>query len=265
MSSKFFSVGARDFAPVAVTQHVTVRNQILAGLPREKYRQLFSNLRLVRLKENKVLCEPEDDFRHAYFINSGVASLLSIIRDGDSIEVGSVGHEGVIGIPIALREAKAPYRVVVQVSGEALSVGADILRQEFDREGELRDRLLRYAHAFSTHMSQLGVCNYFHTLDKRLCRLLLTTSDRAQSGSFHLTHEFLSQVLGTCRTGVTMAAIRLQRSGLIDYHRGQLRILNRAGVEANACDCYQVTKEVFARLRCPGFEAAEENGDCRAS
>jgi CRP-like cAMP-binding protein len=159
MSSKFFSATARGYAPVAVTQCATVRNQIPAGLPREKYRQLFSGVRLVRLNENKILFEPEDDCRHAYFINSGVASLLSLIEDGDSIEVGSVGNEGVVGISIALREAKAPYRVVVQLPGEALMVSADILRHEFDREGELKDRLLRYTHAFSTYMSQLGVCN----------------------------------------------------------------------------------------------------------
>lgn len=265
MSSKFFFANARDSVPVAVTQCVQVRNRILAGLPREKYRQLFSNLSLVRLNENKVLCEPEDDFRHAYFINSGVASLLSIIKDGDSIEVGNVGDEGVVGISIALREAKTPYRVIVQVPGEALTVSADILRQEFDREGELRDRVLRYMHAFSTYMSRLGVCNYFHTLDKRLCRLLLTTGDRVQSDSFHLTHEFLSQVLGTGRTGVTMAAIRLQRLGLISYHRGQLTILNRAGIEATTCECYQVTKEVFAHLHWHNFGATRNNSSYRAS
>jgi CRP-like cAMP-binding protein len=264
MSSKFFAANARDSVPVAITQCVTVRNQILVGLPHEKYRQLFSNLKLVRLNENKVLCEAENHFRHAYFINSGMASLISIVEDGDSIEVGNVGNEGMVGISIAQREAKAPYRVIVQAPGEALTVSADILRREFDREGELRDRMLRYMHAFSTYMSQLGVCNYFHTLDKRICRLLLTTSDRVQSDSFHLTHEFLSHVLGTSRTGVTMAAMKLQRAGLIDYHRGQLTILDRPGIEAIVCDCYQVAKEVFDHLHCHNFAAADDGRIYRA-
>ncbi|HEX8145569.1 MAG TPA: Crp/Fnr family transcriptional regulator [Pyrinomonadaceae bacterium] len=260
MNSKNFPANPKGFAPASVTKFVAIKNQILAGLPREKYHQLFSHLRLVKLSENTVLCEPEDNFQHAYFINSGVVSLLSIIKDGDSIEVGSVGNEGMVGISIALREPKAPYRVVVEVPGEALAVSTDILRHEFDKEGELKDHLLRYTHAYSTYLSQLGVCNYFHTLDKRLCRLLLTTSDRAQTDSFHLTHEFLSQVLGTGRTAVTMAAIRLQRSGLIGYRRGRLSILNRAGIEAASCDCYQSTKEVFDRLRADNFEAKASHG-----
>lgn len=259
MNSKDFPAHPRGSASASIAQSVTIKNQILARLPREKYRQLFSNLRLMKLSENKVLCEPEDNFRHAYFINSGVVSLLSIIKDGNSIEVGSVGSEGMVGISIALRENRAPYRVIVEVPGEALAVSADILRHEFDKEGELRDHLLRYTHAYSTYLSQLGVCNYFHSLDKRLCRLLLTTSDRAQTDSFHLTHEFLSQVLGAGRTGVTMAAIRLQRSGLIAYRRGRLSILNRAGTEAAACDCYEITKEVFDRLCPTNFEANTGN------
>ena len=146
-----------------------------------------------------------------------------------------------------LRQATTPYQIVVQVPGEALAVSADVLVQEFSKEGELKDRLLSYTHALATYMSQLGVCNHFHTLDKRLCRWLLISSFQVQSQSFNLTHESLSQVLGTGRTGITMAANKLQKDGLIHYHRGEITILDRAGMEAISCDCYQLSKEVLEK------------------
>lgn len=236
---------------VAFTFRAAIRNQILAGLPRDKYRHLFSNLRPISLTTQEVLYNMEDHFRCVYFINDGLASLLSLIGEGDSIEVANVGNEGMVGIPIILREVKTPYQIIVQIPGDALIVNADVLRREFDKEGELRDRLLHYTYALSTYMCQLGVCNHFHTLEQRLSRLLLTIGDRVQSRSFQLTHEFLSQALGAGRTGVTMAAIRLQRSGLIRYHRGKIAVLNRAGMEAAACECYQITRDVFENFRGP--------------
>lgn len=231
--------------PSVLTQTAAFRNQILAGLPRDKYAGLFSNLRPVSLNVQEVLYGAEDEIRSAYFLNSGMASLMSISPEGNSIEVGNVGNEGMVGIPVLLRHVKTPHQVVVQVPGEALVINTDILTQEFEKEGELKNRLLRYTHALATYMSQLGVCNHFHTVDKRLCRWLLISSLQVQSRSFHLTHESLSQVLGTGRTGVTMAANKLQRSGLIQYRRGQITILDHAGMEALCCDCYRVTKEVF--------------------
>lgn len=232
--------------PIALTQMAAFRNQILAGLPREKYSSLFSNLRRVSLNAHNILYHVEDDIRCAYFIDTGIASLMSISTEGNSsIEVGNVGREGMIGMPVLLRQAKTPYEVVMQLPGDALAVSAEILKQEFEREGELKNRLLSYSHALAIYMSQLGVCNHFHTVDKRLCRWLLISSDRVQSHRFHLTHESLSQVLGTGRSGVTMAATKLQRLGLIEYHRGQITILDRPGMEAISCDCYRITTEVF--------------------
>ena len=230
---------------IALTQTAALRNRILAGLPREQYEGLFSNLTKGRLNSHQILYDAGDDIRCAYFINHGMASLMSINPEGNSIEVGNVGNEGMVGIPVLLRHVTTPHQVLVQVPGEALVVSADILRQEFDKEGELRNRLLSYTHALVTYMSQLGVCNHFHTVDKRLCRWLLISSLQIQSQSFHLTHDALSQVLGTGRTGVTMAANKLQKAGLIQYYRGQITILNYAGLEAACCDCYQITKEVF--------------------
>ena len=229
----------------AVTHTAVCKNRILTGLPREQYHSLFSNLTPVNLHHHQVLYDAGDDIRYAYFINDGMASLMCITTEGSSIEVGNVGNEGMVGIPVLLRHVTSPHQVVVLVPGEALAVTTDILKGEFNKEGELKNRLLSYTHALVTYMSQLGVCNHFHTVDKRLCRWLLLSSLQIQSQSFHLTHESLAQVLGTGRTGVTMAANKLQRAGLIQYYRGQITILNHAGLEAACCDCYQITKEVF--------------------
>lgn len=237
--------------PSAITQVATFRNRILAGLPGEKYSSLFANLRPVQLTEQQILYSVEDTITSVYFINTGIASLMFITGEGNCIEVGNVGREGIIGIPILLRQEKTPYHIVVQVPGDALVVSAELLRREFEREGELKERLLFYTHALNTYISQLGVCNHFHTVDKRLCRWLLTSSYQVHSESFHLTHESLSQVLGTGRTGVTMAANRLQRLGLIEYHRGQIVILDRAGLETISCDCYRITTEVFEHYLAP--------------
>jgi CRP-like cAMP-binding protein len=231
--------------PIALTQTAAFKNQILTGLPSEKYANLFANLRPVSLSAHEVLYSAEDEIRSAYFINSGMASFMSISTEGNNIEVGNVGNEGMVGIPVLLRHVKTPYQILVQVPGDALVISADILTREFEKEGELKNRLLRYTHALATYMSQLGVCNHFHTVEKRLCRWLLISSLQVQSRSFHLTHESLSQVLGTGRTGVTMAANKLQRAGLIQYHRSQITILDQAGMEKFCCDCYRSTKEVF--------------------
>lgn len=230
--------------PIALT-HTAAKNQILTGLSREKYAGLFSNLRPVSLSAHEVLYSAEDEIRSAYFLTSGMASLMSISTEGNSIEVGNVGNEGMVGIPVLLRHVKTPHQVLVQVPGDALVISADILIKEFEKEGELKNRLLRYTHALATYMSQLGVCNHFHTVDKRLCRWLLISSLQIQSRQFQLTHESLSQVLGSGRTGVTMAANKLQKAGLIKYYRGQITILDQAGMENSCCDCYRITKEVF--------------------
>lgn len=229
----------------AVRQMAPFRNQILAGLPCEKYSSLFSNLRPVSLNAHNILYKIEGDIRCAYFIDTGFASLISIGTLGNTIEVCNVGSEGMIGTPVLLRQTKTPYEVVMQVPGDALAVSADILRQEFEREGELKNRLLSYAHAQGIYMSQLGVCNHFHTVEQRLCRWLLISGDRVQSHRFQLTTESLSQVLGIGRPGVTMAADRLQHLGLIEYHPDQITILDRCGMEAISCDCYRIATEVF--------------------
>lgn len=233
---------------LCLTQSAAPRNQLLSRLSCEKYPRLFSSLKLVNLSAQQVLYHAEDEIRCVYFINNGMASLLSITAEGDTLEVANAGNEGLVGIPVLLRQGKMPHEVVVQVPGDAFAISAEVLKQEFEREGELRDRLLSYTHALATYMSQLSVCNHFHTLDKRLCRWLLISSYQVQSQSFQLTHESLSQVLGTGRSGITMAATKLQRQGLIRYRRGRITILDRVRMEAASCDCYQIAKTVFETL-----------------
>lgn len=197
------------------------------------------------LTEHQVLYNSGDEIRYAYFITNGLASLLTTTTEGESVEVGNVGSEGMVGIPIVLRQPKTPYDIVVQVAGDAWLVNADILRQEFEKDGELKAKLLAYTYALLTYISQLSACNHFHSLEKRLCRWLLTTSLQVHSKDFHLTHESLSQVLGTSRTAITMAVNKLEKEGLLQHHRSQITILNRAGIEAISCACYQLTKDVF--------------------
>lgn len=235
----------------AISQLAAFRNQILAGLRRERYSSLFSNLTFVRLNADSILYSVDDDIRYAYFLDTGLASLMSLSPQGNRIEICNVGSEGMIGTPVLLRQTRTPYEVVMQVPGDAFAVSVDILRQEFEREGELKNRLLSYTHAQGIYMSQLVVCNHFHTMDQRLCRWLLDSSDRLQSHSFQLTAESLSQALGVGRPGVTMAATKLQRSKLIEYQRDQITILDRPGLEAISCDCYRMTTEVFDQYRGP--------------
>lgn len=225
-----------------------IRNQILATLPSSEYERLMPVLEQKRLAKGEVLYEVGDTVRSAYFIQSGVVSFLSVTRDGDTIEVGMVGPEGIVGIPSLLRRSKAPLQALVQIPGEALAVGGDVLRREFKRGGELQDLVLCFTHTLVTQIAQAVLCNHFHTTEERLSRWLLATRDRIEGDTFLLTHEELSHMLGTPRTGVSKAAGALQDAGLIRYKRGKIMILNRKGLERAACDCYRVISEETKRF-----------------
>lgn len=178
----------------------------------------------------------------AYFLDSAIVSILSLAKDGTSIEVSLVGDEGVIGLPIILRSHGLPYRIIAQGPGTAWKMKADALRKEFDRCGPLHKLLLQYVHTLIVYLSQSSACNRFHTIQQRLCRWLLISQDRARSKEIKSTQEFLSQILGVNRGSANQAAGALQRAGLIRYRRGQIAILNRSGLEAAACECYRLVK-----------------------
>lgn len=230
------------------TRRVRIRNRLLAGLPRKEYARILDDLTSVTLKSGQVLYEPGAVMHSAYFLDTAIVSLLSVGEDGASVEVSVVGDEGVIGIPIVLQTGGLPYRVIVQASGVAWRMKAEVLRHEFARCGPLHRQLLRYVHTLLVILSQSGACNLFHTVRQRLCRWLLTTQDRARSDQIESTQEALSQALGVNRASANQAASALQRVGMISYRRGRITILNRSALEAAVCECYRVVKGEFDRF-----------------
>lgn len=217
-------------------------NKLLAALPHTEYERLRSGLESVKLVAKSVLCQLGDRIAHAYFPNNCVVSLLAVVESGKALEVGLVGNEGMVGIPLALGTDVSPVRAVVQETGMAMRIKSSRFDQEFNRNPSLRRALLRYTHTLMAQTAQTAVCSRFHQLEARLARLLLMTRDRIQSDVFHLTHEVLAQMLGVRRVGVTQAAGALQRRKLITYSRGKISILDGNGLEAAACLCYQVVK-----------------------
>jgi CRP-like cAMP-binding protein len=219
-------------------------NLILSALPRDEYDRLIKKMSRVHLPQGTGLNYMGDILRHAYFINSGMVSLLSVAQNGSTIEVGMVGNEGMVGIPIILGMNETPYMMNVQIAVEsAWKIGAEALREEFNRGGKFQELLLKYTHVVLTQLSQSALCNRFHTSEERLGRWLLVARDRVQSNTINLTQEIISHMLGIPRTGVTMTAGNLQKIGVISSRRGKITILDPKGLEDVACECYQVAKE----------------------
>ena len=226
----------------------TYLNRLLALLRVQDQDRLRPHLEPVTLEYKRLLYGASERIEFAYFIEEGVGSLVNTLRNGDAAEVGTIGNEGMVGLPVLMGDETAPTSVYVQVPGSGLRIEARIFRQELDRSGPMRAVMLRYAHAFFNQVAQSAACAHFHKLDERCCRWLLMTHDRMASDEFLLTQEFLSMMLGVRRAGVTEAAGSLRRAGLIRYHRGHVTILDREGLEARACECYAVSKAEFDRL-----------------
>lgn len=229
--------------PSLKDQDAIFDNRLLAALPHGEYERLSPHLELVRLTPGQILCRAGDVARYAYFPKEGVVSLLATTVGGRTIEVGMIGSEGVTGAPIILRDSVAPCQIIVQLAGEALRIRGAPLRTEFNRGGHLQKLLLLYAHTLLTQIIQSAACNRFHTVEKRLCRWLLVTRDRAETDTLHLTQEFLSYMLGVPRTSVTHFARALQKEGTIEYGRGRIRILDRRHLEHGSCECYRRASE----------------------
>ncbi len=233
------SIGSSQIAP---------NNRLLSALPRTEYELLLAHSQRVHLARGKVLYNTGDVVRHGYFPLTGMISLLSLNHNGESIELGVVGNEGFVGIPSILRSNTSPYRVVVQIPADVMVVRAEVLRREFNRGEHLQDLLLRFVHALLVQISQSATCNHFHRTQARLSRWLLISRDRAKSNTLYLTQEFLSQMLGVPRPGVTVAAGTLQESRLITYSRGKITILDPKGLETRACECYKIITEEIDHL-----------------
>ena len=195
-----------------------------------------------------VLYESGNELRHVYFPTTAIISLLYVMLDGASAEIAVVGNEGIIGVALFMGGETMPNRAVVQSAGHAYRLKGQLLKQEFNRSGELQHLLLRYTQALLTQMAQTAVCNRHHSLDQQLCRWLLLSLDRLPSNELVMTQELIANMLGVRREGVTEAAGNLQKAGLIVYRRGRISVLDRAGLEARACECYAVVKKEFDRL-----------------
>ena len=220
-----------------------IENRVLAALPRVEYERLLPNLELVRFPRNRILYEAGDETRYAYFPNSGMTSLVAITEDGETIEIGTVGSEGFIGVPIIHEVGITPYRVIVQMPAEAARIERHHLLDEFNRGGKLRELLSHYAHVLEIQMVQSLVCHLFHHVGRRLCRYLLVTSDCLQFDSFDITQEHIANMLGKDRSQVGAAASALRQKGLIRYQRGRMTILDRAGLREASCECYAIVQD----------------------
>lgn len=224
------------------------RNRLLAALPPQSLARLRPKLTLVEMPIRRTLHEPEIPIRTVYFHETGWTSMLAVLEDGDGAEVGLVGCEGVVGLPVLLGAENDDLEALVQAPGTAYSLDAEELRQAMEEDPALRHLLLRFALAFHGQVARTGACNGRHLIEQRLARWLLMAHDRAEEDEFPMTHEFLAMMLGVRRAGVTVAAGALQKAQFVSYERGCVRVLNRRGLEGAACECYGVTRRAYDRL-----------------
>jgi CRP-like cAMP-binding protein len=226
-----------------------IDNCILSLLPDKELGQLLPRLELVSLPSGRVLYEIGARIDYVYFLNSGLASLVSYTQEGESLEMAIVGYEGMIGLPAFLETDISVHRVILQLEGSVLKMKADVFRTECRRLPFLHALMLRYAQTAITHISQTALCHRFHDIEVRLCCWLLLCQDIVRSNHLQLTQEFLSYMLGCRRASVTVAARHLQSGGLISYTRGHVTILDRGGLESASCECYGVITKSLEWLR----------------
>ena len=225
-----------------------LQNQLLAALPPADLARISDQMEAAPMPLGHVLYESGDQLQHVYFPTNSIISLLYVMEDGASAEIAIVGSEGIVGISLFMGGETTPSRAIVQSAGQAYRVSSKVLKAEFHRAGPLQDVLLRYTQALITQMSQTAVCNRHHSVEQQLCRWLLMSLDRLGSTELSMTQKLIADMLGVRREGVTEAAGKLQKLGLIEYSRGHIVVLDRAGVEKHACECYQVVKKEYERL-----------------
>jgi CRP-like cAMP-binding protein len=232
--------------PISDVDGNHIHNEILLGLPPRERELLFPKLEFVRLKTRLVLHEPGDTLKSGYFCNSGLVSILSVFSDGKSVEVGLVGREGFIGLPLVVGFRTAPTRAVAQIEGTAFRVDGEALRGILRYCPKLERQLQQFAQIIAMQTTQIAACNRLHEVNERLARWLLMSADRIASNSVPLTQELIAQMLGTRRSSVTVAAGTLQKAGMITYSRGDVKIINRRKLEEVACDCYRIMRRQIA-------------------
>lgn len=223
-------------------------NRLLATLPVEDYQRLLPNLKPVTFALGQVIYESQGHMKQVYFPTTSHVSLLYTMIDGSTAEVGLVGNEGLVGIALFMGGDTTPNRAIVQGAGDAFSMQAKVMQDEFKRGSAFQLSLLRYTQALIIQISQTAVCNRLHSTEQRLCRWMLMTHDRTHSDELQMTHEFISNMLGIQREAVSLAAHRLQDKRVISYKRGRIKILDRNELEKYACECYQMVKDEQDRL-----------------
>ena len=233
---------------VATTPINPLRNHLLAALPASDYERLAPHLEPIPMELGEVLYESGTQLRYVYFPTTSIVSLLYVMEDGASAEIAVVGNEGILGISLFMGGDTTPSRAVVQSAGHGVRLRAEMLKSEFERFGPAMHLLLRYTQALITQMAQTAVCNRHHTVDQQLCRWLLLSLDRLETNELAMTQELIANMLGVRREGVTEAARKLQDAALIRYSRGKITVLDRPGLEARSCECYQVVKTEVDRL-----------------
>jgi CRP-like cAMP-binding protein len=228
--------------------HSPSQNHLLAALPAAEFERWAGHPELVPMPLGEILYEPGGQLQHAYFPTTAIVSLHYVTESGASAEIAGVGNEGVVGISLFMGGDTTPSSAVVQTGGYGYRLERRLLKEEFNRAGPVLRLLLRYAQALITQMTQTAVCNRHHSIEQQLCRWLLMTLDRIPSGQLVMTQELVARMLGVRRKGITEAAGKLQGAGYIRYRRGHIAVLERAGLEKTACECYSAVKIEFDRL-----------------
>ena len=223
-------------------------NQLLAAIPHKEWARWLPHLETVDLPLGSVIYESGGKLTHVYFPTTAIVSLLYVMENGGSAEIAVVGYEGLVGISLFMGGESTPSRAVVQSAGTGFRLKASLVMEEFNLAGPVLHLLLRYTQALITQMAQTAVCNRHHSLDQQLCRWLLLSLDRLRSNELVMTQELIANMLGVRREGVTEAAGRLDKSGLIRYQRGRITVVDRPGLESRTCECYAVVKKEYDRL-----------------
>lgn len=234
---------------VSIDSSLPSQNQLLAALPINDYQRLIPDLELVTLSNQQLIYDVGESIRYVYFPNQALVSFVSLMEDGSTTEVGIVGKDGMVGMPVCWGgESSANIQAIAQMPGSAIRMKAQKLKIEFERGGAMQRLLLLYTQAIFTQVSQTAACNRHHTVEQRLARWLLTVQDHIQLDELILTQEFISQMLGTRRAGVTVAALALQQAGMIRYTRGRITVIDRDKLKSAACECYGIIHDEFSRL-----------------
>ena len=239
------------FIRASVSEEISMENLLLTRLPEDERERLGPHLERVSLRHGDQAIVPDEPIRHIYFPVGCLLSLVTTMHDGSSVESGTIGREGMSGIPVVLDAVSTPMPTFCQVPGEALRVRSEVFRETYERSAGARRLLNRYVHTIVVTGSHSAACNRLHNLEQRFCKWLLMSSDGIGSDEVGITQEYLAIMLGVRRSGVTEAAIRVREEGLIGHRRSHFRILNRPGLEAAACECYHATRAEYQRLFAP--------------